>query len=290
MKTSTALFYEDLKSGVYEDEDIHEAILALGDIRRGLKPSFIDKKKLDAIRKKHRMKDYNPNHDPATGQFSEGGGSGGIKGGGSVNVKTDVSVAPKSTPQHEGVSSIGELYSKAKASEAGFKSTVEGLASDTGGKAVFTPPEFAEPGTILKSRGSAERKLKDELDGDVSKLGDVVRGTVLYNSVTETRAGLKAFIQSHGASIVRIKDRHENPIVSGYRDVLVNYRMPNGLTAEIQFNSKTMMDYKLGEGHKLYEEERKPGLTEERRNAVRMKAKQGYDAAWQRDGNSDYKK
>lgn len=159
-------------------------------------------------------------------------------------------------PTAQPVKHLDELYEKSKEAEKGFKDDMDAIAQATKGSISYTPAEYAEPGTILKKRSSAERKLSSELGGDASQLKDVVRATVLHNDWRETRSAAVEFIKSKGDAIVRVKDRIAEPLAGGYRDMLINYRLPNGIVAEVQFNTPAMLEVKNGEGHKLYEQQR----------------------------------
>lgn len=179
-------------------------------------------------------------------------------GGGSVypSIKTDMTRGlAKNETALQPVKNLDELYDRAKAAEPQFKADVENAAKAVGGKAVFTPAQYAEPGTTLKSRTSAERKMKSELNNDPTQLRDVLRGSVVTNDVLSARQAASQFIGDHQDDILRVKDRFTNP-VSGYRDILINYRTPDGLVAEVQFGAQNMIDTKNGEGHALYEQMR----------------------------------
>jgi hypothetical protein len=154
------------------------------------------------------------------------------------------------------VKSVDELYERARKAEGPFKDLIESTAKKYNSTAVFTPPEHAEPGTTLKSRKSAERKLSAELGGDPKLLRDIIRATVVSEQIEDTRKAAADFIGENGDAILRVKDRYVNEITGGYRDILINYRTPEGLVAEVQFNSKNMVDAKNGSAHKLYEQVR----------------------------------
>jgi len=191
------------------------------------------------------------------------------------------------------VQSLDDLYAKAKVDEPDFVKALMDVAKELGGEAVFTPPEYSEPGTTLKSRKSAQRKMADELGNDPSQLTDVLRGTVATGSVENTRAAAHRFLQQHANDIVDVRDRIIKPLGGGYRDVLIKYRTPNGLVAEVQFNSKNMIDAKLGEGHQIYEELRKLKAQNDQSHdriisALEQRSEQVYLQAYQKDGNGNW--
>jgi hypothetical protein len=184
------------------------------------------------------------------------------------------------------VESLDELYERAKKAEGGFKDTVEVAAKKHGAVVKYTPPEHAEPGSILKSRKSSERKLSSELGGDSTQLRDVLRATVGCSTVVKTRQAAADFIGQHSDSIVRVKDRYADPLKGGYRDILINYRTPDGIVAEVQFNSKQMIKTKNEAAHKLYEKARElKNPTPEDLAKLEDQMSQLYDVAYQADGN-----
>lgn len=222
-------------------------------------------------------------------------------GAGGVNIRGDMSrTAAGDTGQP--VKSLDELYDRAKKGEAGFREDVEKIVDEVGGDIMYTPIKSAEPGTTLKSRQSAERKLKAELNNDPTQLRDVLRATVVNDTVEQSRVAAALFLQTHGDDVLRVKDRYVKS-AEGYRDILVNYRTSSGLVAEVQFNSREMIRAKLGEGHKIYEDIRRiraggslsqfavtTGTVGDVLFALQNKSQEVYDAAYQADGNGDWSK
>lgn len=190
------------------------------------------------------------------------------------------------------VDSLDDLYDKAKQAEPQFKDTVESIASAVGAKVAYTPPEYAEPGTILKSRASAIRKLATEANNDPTQLRDVLRATIVASTVADTRKAASRFIEKHGDRVLRVKDRYSTPI-NGYRDILINYVTPEGLVAEVQFGSHEMLKAKLGEGHKIYERMRLitpgsrigPGDAKRQWDLLNRMSELLYNHAYHADGN-----
>jgi len=183
------------------------------------------------------------------------------------------------------VKSLDELYDRARAEEPAFRAMVEHIAEATGSKPKFGPEVG---GSILKTRESSERKLKDELGGDFTKLRDVLRGTVVGDSVEKTRDAAAAFIAKQGDNVLRVKDRHVGSSPSGYRDILVNFRTPGGLVAELQFNSKAMTQAKEEQGHKLYDSIRTGSLAGKSFDELQEMARTIYEKAYQTDGDGNW--
>lgn len=219
------------------------------------------------------LRDFNQEHKgsgPGGGQFAPKGG-GGVGGGGGATTqpgKTTTGSDPTSTepvakrtditqnlgaeydPQaRQPVTDLEQLYKLSRKAEPAFQKTVEEFAQKFGGKVVYQPAETAEPGSRMKNRVSAERKVKGEYKGDASQIRDVLRATVVFDDTARTREAVADFVANN--DVTRVKDRFMTPM-GGYRDLMLNYRMPDGLITELQFNSTNLLEAKNGEGHKLY--------------------------------------
>jgi hypothetical protein len=134
------------------------------------------------------------------------------------------------------------------------------------------------------------RKVTDELGGNAAQLRDVLRATVAYETVRETRVGAATLMDQFGKNIVRVKDRIATPLASGYRDLLMNVRLKSGLISEIQFVSRDVLDTKMHAGHRIYEELRRPGLDREMAAELSSRVAILYDDAYRRDGNGSWGK
>jgi hypothetical protein len=106
--------------------------------------------------------------------------------------------------------------------------------------------KLAEPGgKIILAPAKAEKRAKEKVEadygGDWSKLLDVVRAAVAVDSLPLLRGAVEA-IKKAGASYARFpKDRFKEPLANGYRDYLVNYRLPCGMICEVQYHVKQML-------------------------------------------------
>ena len=81
----------------------------------------------------------------------------------------------------------------------------------------------------LKSKSRASEKASDDYGKrqpgpDISWLYDIVRGKVVCNTGDEVLAFLSALTQ--GSEILRLKNRCKNSLFNGYRDLLINLRLP----------------------------------------------------------------
>ncbi len=85
---------------------------------------------------------------------------------------------------------------------------------------------------------------------DPSRIRDLLRATIVVNSPDDISSAVES-VRSR-FQVVGVKDRYSKPMDTGYRDVLINVRTPEGVDAEIQVNVPGMLAAK-DSGHKLYE-------------------------------------
>jgi hypothetical protein len=108
----------------------------------------------------------------------------------------------------------------------------------------------------LKEESSFMRKVVKENNGVFASVLDLVRGMVMVDTIAEIPQVIDA-LKASGAVFARpVKNRFEKPTPSGYRDIMMNIKLPNGHIAEIQVNTKDMVVAKERKGHPLYAVER----------------------------------
>lgn len=144
------------------------------------------------------------------------------------------------------------LYRQAEETAPELRRVTNSLAEETGGRASFPPAEEGNP-FGLKGRPRAEERVGD-FAGDASQLVDITRSSLVYDSLPQLYRALD-HIRGR-ADIVGIKDRIMNPMASGYRDILLKVRMPNGHVSEMQLHLGPVLDVKNGPGHDLYNRQR----------------------------------
>lgn len=120
--------------------------------------------------------------------------------------------------------------------------------------------------TPIKSEKRAAEKVDAWFGGDWTKLTDAVRATVAVDSPHELQKVVEQ-MRKNGVEFARQpKDRMNNPLSTGYRDLVTHIKMPNGMVAEVQLHLKPMLLAKeFGGGHKHYEAIRR---IEEKYNAL----------------------
>ena len=119
------------------------------------------------------------------------------------------------------------------------------FANKTNGKAGFRDG--------LKSEERALQKINSDYFGDASKLVDIAGSKVVYETIDDLYKALKNF--DYEFEILKIKDRIQKPIISGYRDILMNIKMKNGHIVEFRLHLKEM-DEAAVKGHKIYQQRR----------------------------------
>lgn len=172
---------------------------------------------------------------------------------GNVDISQDMTRG--TADKHQPVKSLEELYARSRAAEPEFKREIESIAKETGGTAKFALSNDAEGGTTLKRLSSTQRKIRDEYNGDFTMVKDVLRATVVHDTVEKSRRAAAQFIAEHGDKIMRVKDRFLSP-AEGYRDLMMNFVTADGMIAEVQFNTGKLLDAKRGAGHQYYERQR----------------------------------
>jgi len=145
-----------------------------------------------------------------------------------------------------------------------------------------------------KTMDRALRKMLDPRELDYAKrdlfgkveevyaakyLRDALRATIVVNSYDDVDAVIKSIEKRFTLEPGRTKIRWKNPTAEGYRDVLLNVVLPDGLKAEIQINIPKMLAAK-DFAHELYNISRDVSVSKE----VAQEATDGqvaiYDAAF----------
>lgn len=153
---------------------------------------------------------------------------------------------------------LDELYQKADEGKDTLRNVLNELAND---------PADAKMRPGRKDRVRALDKIINESDGDASALNDLLGGKVQFDSVADLYRALDRVQETarrHGVEVVSIKDRLRKPQPSGYRDIRMTVRMPNGHIGELRLHLRSFDDVADYE-HSLYEVSRDlPNVAEER--------------------------
>jgi hypothetical protein len=189
-------------------------------------------------------------------------------------VKPEVAASPKA---RQPFSNGDELYAQATKDYEGFQAVLDlgqGVSRALGARVSTSREAAADPSQShvvigsMKKREVAETKVAAKYGGDYSRLGDVIRGTVVVPSLDDLPgavAHIQAEAEARGWKLRAPENRflavegdpvHTGPTPAGYRDFSVMLESPSGVQAELQVNTHAMFAAKQGEGHRLYEQER----------------------------------
>ena len=89
---------------------------------------------------------------------------------------------------HQSATDLEEIYGQAAEAKGTYEGIVAGIASSTGGKALFAD---------LKGRPRAIEKMNTEYGGDASSLVDILRASISYQSFSQLKAGLALVSKQH---------------------------------------------------------------------------------------------
>ena len=174
---------------------------------------------------------------------------------------------------------LEQRYLNAARALPDYEKAVRAIGKEVGARDVLVAP--------LKGVERAVEKTMAENGGDVDRLRDLIRGTIVVDDITQATQAISAFKARFGKLT-----KERNTLVvpetrDGYRDVNIN-GIVNGQHVELQINVPEMIEAKAAM-HALYEERRvldalSDSATAEQlaRSAeidAQMKAR--YDAAWE---------
>lgn len=181
-------------------------------------------------------------------------------------------------PRHA-VESLEGVYHLVSEARDAFTAYVDALAAQYGGR--------IEARQELKNKARAQQKIEQDGDSPASVL-DIDGKTLIFDDLGKIAPLMRDLLGRE--EVERVKNRFARPTGAGYRDFLVNLRMPNGAVVELQVTTEHMYSSKMEYGHALYEVEREltkaidDGTVKEEANAVRDDfiaiQQQLYGAAW----------
>ena len=181
------------------------------------------------------------------------------------------------------VGEVRALLRKAEKANGLFERVAREVAGAASLKVVRSQEEAeASPGDsfVLAPVKGLERSLaKVVLDyhGDVGKLQDVVRGSIVVNSQKAMDRAMDAL--GAMAEVVLVKDRATKPLPTGYRDLNLRVRLPDGMIGEVQVLLKPMLKAK-GVGHKLYDRFRQLPSVSPAKDHLMRAMQELYSTAW----------
>lgn len=157
--------------------------------------------------------------------------------------EVSVPVVIKKTLKQQNVKNLDDVYAQAEEAKPVVEKMTEDFAAETGGTAHFRPNK------ALKGRARAEEKVG--IYGTFARLKDIIASTIAFKNEAQMRKALKSFEEKH--AVMELKDRFRQPIPTGYKDISMTVRMPNGHLTEVQFSTDLMVEAKNGAGHVIYD-------------------------------------
>lgn len=147
-----------------------------------------------------------------------------------------------STPRQQS-HDLDQLYAQAAVAQHQLGDLTRSVANELQGTALVPDK--------VKGRDRAMEKISTDYEGEVGRVTDLARSTIVFGTpkkISEAKVRIE-----QRAQVVRVKDRFATS-QQGYRDIMMNLRMPNGHIVEIQLHLKAILDVKNGPGHTLYEQ------------------------------------
>jgi len=157
---------------------------------------------------------------------------------------------------HQQFADPTELYAQATRLDDIFQAQVQKWAVDAGAKSLRAP---------LKGQKRMMQKVMRHYSGDPSRVCDLVRATLVFESFQSLLDGLKMIASDDAARVERIKNRFDSAYdatqSAGYRDVSIVMRIRTAESraagtdkhlCELQLQLAPILAVKSDEGHKKY--------------------------------------
>ncbi len=110
-----------------------------------------------------------------------------------------------------------------------------------------------KPRPELKKRERVLEKIGDKYSGNPAPVVDIAAGTIVVDSVDDAYAALARVARDKDLEIVSFDDRFAAPQRSGYQDLQMNVRMPDGHVAELRIQVDAVQRVSDDVDHALYE-------------------------------------
>ncbi|WP_039794038.1 NAD--arginine ADP-ribosyltransferase [Amycolatopsis alba] len=150
--------------------------------------------------------------------------------------------------EHVGdIPKIKEFLAREEAAWAENQGHLNRIVDEIAGNNDGTAGARTEP----KTESRALAKIA-KYGGDASRLVDLVGAKIQFKTVADAYNALNAVMAHPDLKIVSFDDRFANPQASGYRDLQMNVRLPNGHVAELRLHLESIDEVAVYE-HALYE-------------------------------------
>ncbi|WP_410661298.1 toxin glutamine deamidase domain-containing protein [Amycolatopsis sp. lyj-112] len=150
--------------------------------------------------------------------------------------------------EHVGdIPKIKEFLAREEAAWAENQGRLNRIVDEIAGDNDGTAGARTEPKTETRALAKIAK-----YQGDASRLVDLVGAKIQFKTVADAYNALNAVMAHPDLKIVSFDDRFANPQASGYRDLQMNVRLPNGHVAELRLHLESIDDVAVFE-HALYE-------------------------------------
>ena len=140
-----------------------------------------------------------------------------------------------------------------KANEAfdDLKSVTDKIAGQTGGKASYR--------SKLKGMDRSWDKIVNKYKSNAAGLIDIIASKIVYDDFKGVYAALDMLVNNSPIDVVYFQDRFLTPVASGYSDIIMSVKLPNGHIGELRLHLASV-DAIFEKEHKLYEIIRSKGM------------------------------
>lgn len=167
---------------------------------------------------------------------------------------------------------LSSLRIQAKEGFEDLKAVADSVASKTGGIASYR--------NKLKGMDRSWEKVVKKYKSNAAGLIDIIASKIVYKDFKGIYAAIDMLTNSSPVDIVYFADRFLTPVASGYSDIIMSVKLPNGHIAELRLHLASV-DAIFEKEHRLYEIIRSKGmdaLTPEQKKEY-QELKGDYDSA-----------
>ena len=132
-----------------------------------------------------------------------------------------------------------------------LKAVTDTIAGKTGGTASYR--------NKLKGMDRSWDKVVNKYKSDASGLIDIIASKIVYKDFKGIYAAIDMLVTSSPIQIVYFADRFLTPVASGYSDIIMSVKLPNGHIAELRLHLASV-DAIFEKEHRLYEIIRSKGM------------------------------
>jgi tetratricopeptide (TPR) repeat protein len=152
-------------------------------------------------------------------------------------------------------STYTSLYESALSAFPQFKNLLRSVADECNGTLLMGP---------IKQLVRVMQKAEEDYEGDVCRVIDIVRASIVFPNIQHITDGLQRLIKSNDVEVIRVKNGFNGTLKSGgYMDVKVSLMVKQHV-CELQLHLHEFLTLKNSGGHESYEKVRQlpiPGAT-----------------------------